>query len=156
MLNRIVFLIVFLLLSSACMATSNVVSDLTEGDKLYADGNIKGALGHFEKAVKQDPASAESWFKLARTQMLNNQYSASVKSYQKAITIEQSNALAFIGMAISYMHMGQYNHAKASLTEASRLDPTKKTEVDKVLLQIDRKLKSMETATAKSSYNMAH
>jgi len=153
MLNRIVILVVFSLLSSFCFASSEAMSDLKEGDKLYADGNLVGALGHFEKAVKQNPASAESWFKLARTQMLNNQHSNSVKSYQKAITLDKDNALAFVGMAISYMHIGQYNHAKASLTEASRIDPSKKAEVDKVLLQIDRKLKSMETATAKSSYS---
>ncbi|MCP3851837.1 MAG: tetratricopeptide repeat protein [Gammaproteobacteria bacterium] len=153
MLNRIVILVVISLFPSFCFASSDAKSDLKEGDKVYAEGNITGALGHFEKAVKQNPASAEAWFKLARTQMLNNQHSDSVKSYQKAITLDQNNALAFIGMAISYMHIGQYNHAKASLTEASRLDPSKKAEVDKVLVQIDRKLKSMETATAKSSYS---
>ncbi len=155
MLNRIVLLIVFSLLSSFCLASSNAVNVLKEGDKLYAEGNIKDAQGYFEKAVKQNPESSESWFKLARTQMLNNRHSDSVKSYQKAISLNQDNALAFVGMAISYMHIGQYNHAKASLNEASRIDPSKKQEVDKVLLQIDRKLKSMETATVKSSF-MAH
>lgn len=153
MLNRIVILVVCCLLSSISFASPEAKSDLKEGDKLYAEGNLVGALGYFEKAVKQNPASAESWFKLARTQMLNNQHSDSVKSYQKAITLDQNNALAFVGMAISYMHIGQYTHAKASLNEASRIDPSKKVEVDKVLVQIDRKLKSMETATAKSSYS---
>jgi len=153
MLNRIVILVVISLFSSFCFASSDAKSDLKEGDKVYAEGNIDGALIHFEKAVKQNPASGEAWFKLARTQMLNNQHSDSVKSYQKAIMLDQDNVLAFIGMAISYMHIGQYNHAKASLSEAGRLDPSKKAEVDKVLVQIDRKLQSMETATAKSSYS---
>lgn len=155
MLNRIVCVIVFSLLSSFCFASANAVNNVKEGDKLYADGNIKGALGYYEKAVEQNSASAELWFKLARTQMLDNHHSASVKSYQKSIALDQGNALAFVGMAIAYMHIGQYNHAKASLTEASRIDPSKKQEVDKVLLQIDRKLESMETATAESSF-MAH
>ncbi|MDX2504020.1 MAG: tetratricopeptide repeat protein [Gammaproteobacteria bacterium] len=155
MLNRIVFVIVFSLLSSLCLASSNAINSLQEGDKLYADGNIKDALGYFEKAVQENPDSSESWFKLARTQMLNNRYSDSVKSYQKTISIDQNNALAFVGMAISYMHMGLYNHAKASFNEASRIDPSKKAEVGKVMQKIEKKLKSMETATAKSSY-MAH
>lgn len=152
MLNRIVFVVVFSLLSSLCLASSNAINSLQEGDKLYADGNIKDALGFFEKAVKENPDSSESWFKLARTQMLNNRHSDSVKSYQKSITLDQNNALAFVGMAISYMHIGLYNHAKASLNEASRIDPSKKTEVDKVLLQIEKKLKSMETATTETTY----
>ena len=159
MLNRIVFLMMFSLLSSSCFASSNAINDVDknvkEGDKLYAAGNITGALEYFEKAVMQNPASAELWFKLARTQMLNNQNSASVKSYQKAISLDQNNALAFVGMAIAYLHIGQYNHAKASLTEAARIDPSKKAEVEKVLLQIEDKLGSLDAATAKSSY-MAH
>ena len=153
MLNRIVILVVFSLLSSFCFASSDAKSDLKEGDKLYAAGNVVGALSYFEKAVKQDPESADTWFKLARTQMLNNKHSDSVKSYQKAITLDQNHALAFVGMAISYMHIGQYNHAKASLNEASRIDPSKKVEVDKVLAQIDRKLNSMEAVTSESSYS---
>ena len=155
MLNRIVTLIIFSLFSSFCYASADAKSSLEEGDRLYQAGNVKEALGFYEKAVKENPDSSTIWFKLARTQMLNSQNAASVKSYQKSITLDNSNALAFIGMAIAYLHIGQYNHAKASLSEAARIDPSKKAEVDKVLMQIENKLKSSDEATAKSSY-MAH
>jgi len=153
MLNRIFILIVLSLFSSLCFASSNASSALQEGDKLYAKGDVKGALIHFEKAVMQNPDSSETWFKLARTQMLNSRNSDSVKSYQKSISLDQNNPLAFIGMAIAYLHTGQYTHAKASLTEASRIDPTKKEEVNKVLQEIEKKLGSLDKATANSSYN---
>jgi tetratricopeptide (TPR) repeat protein len=155
MLNRILILMVLGLFSSFAFASSDAKSNIKEGDELYAQGNVKEALEYFENAVKENPDSAENWFKLARTQMLNSQNVASVKSYQKSIQLDDNNALAFIGMAIAYLHIGQYNHARASLSEAGRIDPTKKAEVDKVLMQIDGKLKSLDEATAKSSY-MAH
>jgi tetratricopeptide (TPR) repeat protein len=151
MLNRFILLIVFLLISFSGLASAGADSNLQQGDKLYASGNVKEALPFFEKAVKEKPDSAEAWFKLARTQMLNQYNSASVKSYQRSISLDQNNARAFLGMAIAYLHIGQYNHAKASLKEASRIDPSKKAEVDKVLQQIEGRLEALDKVTAHSS-----
>ncbi len=153
MLNRFVLLCGFLFLSALVFASADAKNPLQQGDEFYAKGDVKTALNFYEQAVQKNPDSAQIWFKLARTQMVSNQYLASVKSYQKSITLDHNNALAFIGMAITYLHLGQYNHARASLQEAARIDPSKQAEVDKVLLQLDNRLKSMESSTSKATYS---
>jgi tetratricopeptide (TPR) repeat protein len=152
MLKRIVFMLVFLLLPAWSFSSADAVEPLKQGDELYASGEIKSALIYYEKAVKQNPDSSQNWFKLARTQMLDQQNLASVDSFKKSITLDNTNALAFVGMAIAYLHLGKYNHAKAALEEAARIDPARQAEVDKVLLQINHRLNTMESSSVKAGY----
>jgi cytochrome c-type biogenesis protein CcmH/NrfG len=47
--------------------------------------------------------------------------------------LDQGNADAFVGMAVGYLHLGEYRLAREALKEAGRLAPQKKEEIDRVL-----------------------
>ena len=51
--------------------------------------------------------------------------------------LDQTNAGAFLGMAMAYLHLGRYELARQSLNEAERLDPSKKAEISKVRTWLD-------------------
>jgi thioredoxin-like negative regulator of GroEL len=71
--------------------------------------------------------------------MAAQKYSESIPVFQQAISKDQNNASAFIGMGIAYIHTGRYNIAQAAMTEAKKLQPNKK-ELDEVLAWIEKKL----------------
>ena len=72
-------------------------------------------------------------------QLLRQEYRAGVENFQRAIALDPDNADAFIGMALAYLHMGQYGLARASLQEAQRIAPAKREEIEKVLAWIDQR-----------------
>ena len=102
-------------------------------------GNFDDALQTLQSAAKQLPESSTVHTRLGGVRILRKEYSAGIKDFQQAITLDQTNAAAFVGMAVAYLHMGKYNLARAALNEAATQDPTKQPEIDKVLSWIDQR-----------------
>lgn len=97
------------------------------------------ALATLTAAVEQYPDSSLAHTRLGGVQVLRQQYSQSIKHFQTAVMLDQSNANAFVGMAVAYLHMGQYGLAREALTEAEKMDPSKKAQIQKVLTWIDQR-----------------
>ena len=53
--------------------------------------------------------------------------------------MDPNNADAFVGMAVAYLHSGDYALARAALEEARRLAPEKGAQIDQVLAYLDRR-----------------
>lgn len=140
------FLLLFLPLSLlADNASGSPAANLIEqGDVLKEKGEFEAAMAKYQEAVSRDPESASALFKLGGMQLVQQQYSASIDSFQRSLTLDQGNANAFVGMAVAYLHMGSFKLAEAALDEAVRLDPSKKSEVEKVQAWIDER--SRETS----------
>ena len=53
--------------------------------------------------------------------------------------LDASNADAFVGMAVAYLHGRDYPLARASLEEAKRLDPGRQAKLDALIAYIDQR-----------------
>ena len=142
MLNscRFALVAVFLLAVGGSVAASNrVESLLKQGHAQASEGRMDDALATLTSAVKKYPDSSLAYTRLGGVLVLRQEYSLSIKEFQKAIMLDQGNANAFVGLAVAYLHLGQYAHAKGALKEAEKLDPAKKEEIGKLLAYIDQR-----------------
>ncbi|QEP41901.1 tetratricopeptide repeat protein [Ectothiorhodospiraceae bacterium BW-2] len=73
----------------------------------------------------------------ANQQLLNQHYQQAVQSYQSAIRQGEEPGRAFIGMAIAYLHLGQYPLARAALDEARERKPHHSEEIDKLMIWLN-------------------
>ena len=115
---------------------------LQQGYELTEAGRLEEALRVLQEAADKDPESSLVRTRLGGIRILRQEYSAGVKDFQRAIMLDQNNAAAFIGMAVAYLHMGQYSLARAALDEAGKLDHAKMPEIEKVLAWIEQRASS--------------
>lgn len=107
--------------------------------ELTKSGKLEEALNILQEAAEKDPNSSLVHTRMGGVRVLRKEYSAGIKDFQQAIMLDQQNTSAFVGMAVAYLHMGQYSLARASLEEARKIDPSKQTEIDKVMAWIDQR-----------------
>ncbi len=142
MLKSHLFVVVctFLLAVGGPVRASNGVESLIEkGQSQASEGKMDEALATLTSAVEQYPDSSLAYTRLGGVRVLRQEYSLSIKDFQQAIMLDQENASAFVGLAVAYLHLGQYTHAKGALREAEKRDPAKKDEIDKLLVWIDER-----------------
>jgi tetratricopeptide (TPR) repeat protein len=126
----------FFLVLPLAAATQDLMQ---QGQRQLDAGELEQAELTFNEVVAQNPDSALGYTRLGGVQLLRQDYRAAIDSFQRAIALDQSNADAFVGMALAYLHMGQYGLARASLQEAQRIAPAKRDEIEKVLAWIDQR-----------------
>jgi len=119
-------------------AGDDVEALLQQGYAQTQAGDLAQAEQTLQAAVDKAPDSSLDYTRLGGVKVLRQQYTAGIKDFQQAIMLDQNNANAFVGMAVAYLHMGQQSLAKAALQEASKLDPSKQTEIDKLLAWIEQ------------------
>jgi len=71
--------------------------------------------------------------------LLKQDYGLAIESFRQAILLDGANADAFVGMAMAYLHGGDYALARAALEEAKRIDPAKQAKVDEVIAYINQR-----------------
>ena len=137
--------LLFLTLTLSLILAGNVLANdetqilLQQSYEQTKAGQYDEALSTLQRAVAQDPDSSLVHTRIGGVRVLRKEYSAGIKDFQRAIMLDQSNASAFVGMALAYLHMGQYSLARASLDEAAKIDPSKQSEIDRVLSWIDQR-----------------
>ncbi|MCU7810401.1 MAG: tetratricopeptide repeat protein [Candidatus Thiodiazotropha sp. (ex Notomyrtea botanica)] len=102
-------------------------------------GNLDEAHTILLQAVETTPDSSLAYTRLGGVELLQQDYPSGIKHFQQAIMLDRSNADAFVGMAVAYLHLGRYALAREALNEAERLGPTKKQDIDKVLAWLDQR-----------------
>lgn len=112
---------------------------LERGARQAAAGEIDAALSSYRAAVAQAPGSARAHMRLAGLELVKQRYRDSIEHFQAVIAHEPDNANAFVGMAMAYLHLGDYGPARAALKEAERLAPHKRDDIAPVLRWIDAK-----------------
>ena len=140
-MQRLLFIVLSLtLLASANALGSNSTDGLLElSYEQTKSGKLDDALSTLQQAVSKDPMSSLAHTRLGGVRVLRQEYSTGIKDFQRAIMLDQNNASAFVGMAVAYLHMGQYSLARAALDEAVKLDQSKKPEIDQVLAWIEQR-----------------
>ena len=118
-------------------AADELNSLLERGQKQLDAGQLDETLASYQQAVQNAPNSSLAYTRLGGTRLLRQEYGDSITDFQQAIMLDQTNAGAFLGMAMAYLHLGRYELARQSLNEAERLDPSKKAEISKVRTWLD-------------------
>ena len=112
MWHRYLFLLI--VISTATLASADTESLIKQGYEQTAAGDLDQALATLELAVEGDPDSSLARTRLGGVRILRQEYSASIKDFQQAIMLDNKNAVAFIGMSMAYLHMGQSQHGASS------------------------------------------
>jgi tetratricopeptide (TPR) repeat protein len=132
-----------ILIGSHALAGDATQSLLEQSYQQSSAGDLDAALNTLQEAVEKAPDSSLVHTRLGGVRVLRQEYDAGIKHFQRAIMLDQRNAVAFIGMAVAYLHLGQYSLARAALDEAGRLDPSKQAQIDRVLSWIDQRTGGM-------------
>ncbi len=101
------------------------------------EGRVADALSTLEQAVAADPKSSLAYTRLGGAQLLHQDHASAIGSFRQAIMLDGNNADAFVGMAMAYLHGGDYALARAALEEAKRIDPAKQAKIDEVIAYIN-------------------
>ncbi len=141
LINRsfVLVLTFFLATGGLAWASNGLNSLIQEGQDLANQGKMDEAFAKLTTAVEQYPESSLAHTRLGGVRVLRQEYSLSIKDFQQAIMLDQKNSNAFVGLAVAYLHLGQFAHAKGALKEAEKLDPAKKEEITKLLTWIDKR-----------------
>ena len=110
---------------------------LEAGERASQAGNLDEALAAYRQAVADEPGSALAHTRLGGILLLKQQYAGAIGSFKTAIGLDSDNADAFIGLGIAFLHQGEYGLARAALAEALQRKPSRKQEIDQVLVWLD-------------------
>jgi tetratricopeptide (TPR) repeat protein len=127
-----VVLAVTLLTSWAVAEEAVKLSDdglVIQGDKQWANGRLDDARKSFEQAVAANPGSVAARMKLGGFQLASRSYSPAIETYQKTISLDATNAKAWIGLGMAYLHTGQQDLSRAAFAEAIRVEPARKAQL---------------------------
>jgi Flp pilus assembly protein TadD len=113
---------------------------LQRGEALLNEGKLSEALAVLREAVAAAPQSSPAYQRLGGAQLMSQDYAGSVESFQRAISLDATNAAAFVGMGMAYLHTGRFGQARAAMVEAKRLDPSKQDKLDEVIAWIDQRV----------------
>jgi tetratricopeptide (TPR) repeat protein len=122
---------------SAWSADANLL--IAEGEQHLKSGEVDEGLSLFREALEQDPDSSLAYTRIGGAQLLKQEYGPAIDSFRRAIMLEANNADAFVGMAVAYLHNGDYALALACLEEAKRIDPSKQARIDDVIAYLDQR-----------------
>lgn len=110
---------------------------VASGTKLLEQGKLAPAQKAYEAAIKADPRSVDAHMKLAGVQIAQNNFTAAIMTYKETIGLDPTNAKAFIGLGIAYLHGGDKELTRAALAEALRLEPQRKSQLAPILAMLD-------------------
>lgn len=103
----------------------NVEKEIAAGYKLLQDGDLKGALSRFNKAVKLDPNCAEAYFGIAEASIGIPKISVEqiLNAYKKAIELDGKNPYYYSAYGSFCLENGLYKEAEEAYNRAAQLDP---------------------------------
>ena len=124
-------------------ATPNSAAQwVQKGDQLVKLGKLADAQKSYESALKVEPRAVETLMKVAAMQIAQNDFGAAIQTYKNVIGLDPSNAKAFIGLGIAYLHSGDKSLTRAALEEALRLEPQRKAQLAPVMAMLDESMQS--------------
>lgn len=106
---------------------------VTQGEQQWAAGQLDAAQATFEKAVLAEPKSVTARMKLAGLQLSQQNFAASIATYQNAIGLDANNDKAWLGIAFAYLHTGKDALAAAAFDSAIRINPANRDKLAPVL-----------------------
>jgi tetratricopeptide (TPR) repeat protein len=117
---------------------NNVGALIEQAEAQLERGETQAAIATLNQAIAADPSSSLAYTRLGGAYLLSQDYSSAIDQFQQAISSDSQNAGAFIGLGVAYLHLKQAGPAKAALTEAKRLNPSKSADIDALLARIEQ------------------
>jgi TPR repeat/MYND finger/Ring finger domain/Sel1 repeat len=102
-------------------STPNALVNL--GFILSSNGDVKGAMLAYEKAIKIDPANATAHFNLGVWQFRVGMFTEAIESFRVVVRIEPTNADAFYNLGITMQRCSFKMGAIAYFQRALQIDP---------------------------------
>lgn len=135
----LITLLLWFLAVPALQAQDNPESLIQQAQVQSEAGDLQAAANLLNQAIQLAPDSSLAYTRLGGVQLLQQDYPSGIKHFQQAIMLDGSNADAFIGLSVAYLHLGRYSLAREALKEASRLGPEKQQEINNVMAWLDQR-----------------
>jgi tetratricopeptide (TPR) repeat protein len=102
------------------------ITAFNEGNRMFMEGEIKNAIGEYEKAIRLNPAYYKAFNNLGivYASALEN-YTEAIRNFDKAIEIKPDYADAWLGRGTSRYYLHDYQGACKDLTKAKSLGSLK-------------------------------
>jgi Flp pilus assembly protein TadD len=130
-------LLLAIVLGLGNLALAQAADFIADGQAKAAAGDIKGALSIYEQATRDDPTSNEAFARLGGMQLMDQRYSDAIRSFQQAISLGDPGARSFIGMGMSYLHIGRLALARAAFVEAQHRGAANTAQIEELIAWID-------------------
>ncbi|OYP66709.1 VWA domain-containing protein [Prevotella sp. P2-180] len=123
--QRTTTLIIALVVASASFA-QNDRRYITQGNKLFRNGQFDKAEVAYRKAIEKNPRNPQAHYNLGNSLMAQKKDSAAVQSFQKSTELETSKirkAMAFHNMGVVCQQHKMYGEAIEAYKNSLRLNP---------------------------------
>jgi Trypsin-like peptidase domain/TPR repeat/Tetratricopeptide repeat len=86
-------------------------------------GNYESALGHFEMAVKRNPAKADAWLQVGFCKVKQGRVQEGIKAFEQALALDPESYETINKLGDAHYYAGNYAKARESYERAVRLRP---------------------------------
>jgi tetratricopeptide (TPR) repeat protein len=124
--------------STAAAPEDGIGTLIARAEAQLGRGETRAAIATLNEAVAADPSSSLAQTRLGGAYLLSQDYGNAIDQFQQAISNDDQNAGAFIGLGMAYLHLKRAGPAKAALTEARRLAPEQQADIDALLNRIEQ------------------
>jgi Flp pilus assembly protein TadD len=105
------------------VTSNNYVAHYTLGNALALQGNLAGAVSHYNKALQINPNYAEAHNNLGNALALQGNLTGAISHYNKALQINPDHAEAHRNLAVGLDRQGKHQEALQHYVEALRISP---------------------------------
>jgi tetratricopeptide (TPR) repeat protein len=103
--------------------SSNYVAHYTLGNALALEGNLTGAISHYNEALHINPNFTEAHNNLGNALALEGNLTGAISHYNKALHINPDHAEAHRNLAVALDRQGKHQEAIQHYAEALRISP---------------------------------
>lgn len=105
------------------VTTNNYVAHYTLGNTLALQGNVAGAIFHYNEALQINPNYAEAHNNLGNALALQGNLAGAISHYNKALQINPDHAEAHRNLAVGLDRQGKHQEAIQHYAEVLRISP---------------------------------
>jgi Tfp pilus assembly protein PilF len=105
------------------VTSNNYVAHYTLGNALALQGNLAGAVSHYNKALQSNPNFAEAHNNLGNALALQGNLTGAASHYNKALQINPDHAEAHLNLAVGLDRQGKHQEAIQHYAEVLRINP---------------------------------
>ncbi len=119
----LVFLLLPILILSACSREKSVEQYLQDGQKYLEDGDVSKAIAALEEALKRDPGLAEAHRLLGEALGHSGRWPEAVKQFEAYQALAEGDSAAYLLLGQAYVQTSDLKKAAATFAEGVRADP---------------------------------